>query len=317
MRIGIDLGGTSIKGGLVDNNGIIIDKRSRKTMQTEDNSGRDQICEDIIILTKELIEKNNLSTDDIEQIGIGVPGNVDYESGIVRKCVNVNWENVNVKKILEDEFKKSVIIDNDANAAAAGEYLYGSMKNGKNAVLITLGTGVGGGAVLNSKLFRGSNGSALEIGHMQVGQNFYKCSCGNDGCLETFASATAVIRYTKKLIEEGNETKIIDMVNNNLDEINAKVVFDAAKEGDTVALKVVNRFIKYLAIGITNIINILDVDMISIGGGVSAAFDFFKENLVEEIKKYKLFKEIALPSIEVATLGNDAGIIGAAMLDRI
>ncbi|WP_275936062.1 ROK family protein [Clostridium haemolyticum] len=208
-------------------------------------------------------------------------------------------------------------MENDANAAALGEHLVGSMQNCNSALLITLGTGVGGGLVLNGKVHRGKDGAALEIGHMIIGENFYNCSCGNNGCFETFASATAIIKYAQKLIKNGEKSIINDKVNGDLEKIDAKIVFDSAREGDKVGSLTLERFIKYLATGINNLINVLDLDVIAIGGGVVAGSDLFMDRLIQYIKDHKLFKALELCKIEKAQLGNDAGIIGAAMLDKI
>ncbi|MCY6370288.1 ROK family protein [Clostridium ganghwense] len=322
MHIGIDLGGTNIAAGLVDSEAKLICKMSTKT---NCENGAESIIKDMVSLIKNLLEKNKLVIDDIELIGIGVPGLVDYENGIVKECVNLYWKNIKLREILKTElnnvFEKdiniNILIENDANAAAGGEYLAGSMKNHKNSFMVTLGTGVGGGLLLDGKIYRGKNGIAFEIGHMTLGENFYNCSCGNNGCFETFASATAIIKYAQKLINEGMNSRIMELVNEEVNKIDAKVVFDCAKEGDKVANLVIDRFVKYLAIGINNLLSIMDVDLISIGGGVSAAWDFFEDKLIDEINKYKLYKEIPLCKMEKATLGNDAGIIGAAMLDII
>jgi len=314
MRIGIDLGGTNIVVGIVTNEGEILIKNSTPTLASR---GATLIIEDMVKLIHKTLEISGNSIDDIELIGIGVPGLVDYNSGIIKECVNLGWKDVDICKTLHEKTGKRILIENDANAAAGGEYLFGVMKNNSNSVFLTLGTGVGGGIILNGKLHRGKNGSAAEIGHMVIGDNFYNCACGNNGCFETFASATAIIKYAKKLISENNQDTLILKKVSELDEIDAKIVFDSAKQGDKLANLVVKRFVKYFAIGICNIINILDVEMIGIGGGVSAAGEFFMDLLLDDIKKYKLFKDIPVCNIKIAALGNDAGIIGAAMLDKL
>ncbi|MGH4138554.1 ROK family protein [Clostridium sp.] len=313
MRIGIDLGGTNIVVGIVTNEGEIVIKKSTPTLVVR---GAVKIIEDMVNLIYKTLEVSHIPMEEIELIGIGVPGLVDYKSGLIIKCVNLGWENIDICTILKEKTGKKILIDNDANAAAGGEFLFGTMKNHLNSVFITLGTGVGGGIILNGKLHRGINGSAAEIGHMIVGSNFYDCACGNNGCFETFTSATALIKYAKKLINENPQHTLI-LENNTFDEIDAKIIFDCAKKGDKLANLVVERFVKYFAIGICNIVNILDVSMIGIGGGVSAAGEFFMKLLISDIKKYKLFKEIPVCYIKIADLGNDAGIIGAAMLDKL
>jgi glucokinase len=314
LRIGIDLGGTNIVVGIVTDEGKIVSKKSAPTLASR---GATLIIEDMVNLIYKTLGLYGESMENIELIGIGVPGLVDYNSGIIKECVNLGWENIDICKILKEKTGKKILIENDANAAAGGEYLFGIMKNNLNSVFLTLGTGVGGGIILNGKLHRGKNGSAAEIGHMVIGDNFYNCACGNNGCFETFASATAIIKYAKKLINENNEDTLILKKIKNSDEIDAKLVFDCAKLGDKLANLVVERFVKYFARGICNIVNILDVEMIGIGGGVSAAGEFFMELLLSDIKKHKLFKDIPVCNIKIATLGNDAGIIGAAMLDKL
>ena len=311
MRIGIDLGGTNIVVGIVTNEGEILIKKSTPTLVRR---GAIIIIDDMVNLIYKTLEMSHVSMEDIELIGVGVPGLVDYKSGLIKECVNLAWENVDICTTLKEKTGKRIFIDNDANAAAGAEFLFGTMKNHLNSVFLTLGTGVGGGIILNGKLHRGINGSAAEIGHMIVGDNFYDCACGNNGCLETFTSATALIKYAKKLINEDPQDTLI-LKNNVYDEIDAKIIFDCAKQGDKLANLVVGRFVKYFAIGICNIVNILDISMIGIGGGVSAAGEFFMKLLLSDIKKYKLFKEIPVCYIKIAALGNDAGIIGAAMLD--
>lgn len=321
MRIGIDLGGTNVAVGLINEDGYIIDEVCTKTYSIP---GARLIIEDMIKSVKELVLKNNFKLEDLSAIGIGVPGLVDYATGIVKECVNLQWKDVPLKEEIMnrimDEFGKSfdiqILIDNDANAAAVGEYLFGSMKNAKSALLMTLGTGIGGGLILDGKLYRGK-GAALEIGHMIIGKNFYNCSCGNNGCFETFASASAIIKYTQMLIEKGEKSIVLDYVDGDLNKIDAKIVFQCAELKDKVANLSINRFIKYLSIGINNIINILDLDSISLGGGVAGGLDTVKYDLIKEINKHKLYKNIKLCKIEAAVLGNEAGIIGAAMLDKM
>lgn len=321
MRVGIDLGGTNIAAGLVNDDGIILSKISTKTNAKR---GAKPIISDMMKLVGDLLLKNKMNIRDVSLIGIGVPGLVNYDNGIVEQCVNLYWENIPLREEIINEINRKdiynsnlkILIENDANAAAAGEYLFGSMKNSENSMLITLGTGIGGGLIIDGKLFRG-RGAALEIGHMIIGKNFYDCSCGNNGCFETFASATAIIKYTKELIMSGEQSVVLDKVDGDMDKIDAKIIFECAKLEDKVAIKSLNRFTKYLAVGINNIINFLDVDLISIGGGVGAGKDIFMNNLIEEVMKHKLYKNIRLCKIEKAILGNDAGIIGAAMLDKI
>lgn len=311
MYIGIDLGGTNISIGLVNESGKLI---YRKSCYTRSDRHYENIINDMIDLTKEMIKDKDLITSDIKGIGIGIPGITYIETGNI-ECVNLGWYDIPLKAIVEEKINIPVFIDNDASVAALAEYEVGSMRNTKNSVLLTLGTGVGGGIILNSRLYNGSNGIASEIGHMVVGENFYDCNCGKNGCLETFSSATAIIKYTKKLIEESEtNTLILEKVNGNLDLLNARIIFDSCKYGDEIAIKAVKRFVKYLGIGIINIINIIDPEVISLGGGVSLAGEYLLKLVKDEVEKNKLFKKSQIGRITLAETGNEAGIIGAAML---
>ncbi|WP_069648932.1 ROK family protein [Caloranaerobacter ferrireducens] len=314
MYIGVDIGGTAIKIGLVDNEGNIVYK---KQIDTKAKRGYLEIEKDIIGLIKSLINIAQDKGNKIKSIGIGVPGVADLEGNKVIYCPNLGWTNVPLGENLKKELKLPIYIENDATVAGIAESIKGITKGYKNSIFITLGTGVGGGIILGGKVYSGAHGIGSEIGHMIVGENFYDCNCGNNGCLETFSSATAIIKYAKKLIkEEKYETALLKKVNNDLMKLNSKMIFDSAKEGDQLANKVVDRMVRYLGIGIANLINILDPDVIAIGGGVSKAGDFLLEKVKKEVSKYVLYKEAKHAEIFLAELGNDAGIIGAALLSE-
>lgn len=311
MYIGVDIGGTNVTAGLVSIDGNIL---FQKTCPTLPSRGWETVIQDIISLIREVIDQapNN---KDVLGIGIGVPGVADRKTGNVVECVNLGWKNVPLGKTLEKEFNKPVYIDNDASVAALAEFENGALKGTQNSILITLGTGVGGGFIINGKLLGGTNNIGSEIGHMVIGENFYNCNCGKNGCFETFSSATALIKYTRKLMEDTKEnTTIRDYIGDNLDKLDAKIIFDCAKAGDKLALSSVNRFADYLVIGITNLINILDPEIISLGGGVSKAGDYLLELINNRIYEKILFKDMAYSKIVIAEHGNDAGIIGSAML---
>lgn len=308
-KIGIDIGGMSIKAGLVDN-GEIIDRLAK---ETDIQGGLDKLVEDITYLVNELISKNNIIIEQIETIGIGFPGVVTNEGAVT--CVNLGLKNALIVPKLKENFKNTTVkVGNDANVAALAEYAYGSMKGYDTGVMITLGTGVGGGIVVNGKLITGANGVGAEIGHMMIASNYYNCNCGNNGCFETFCSATAIIKYTQKLLEENKESIIRNMCENDIDKVTAKMVFDAYRENDEVAIEVINRFKKYLAMGLGNIVNFIDPGVISIGGGVSNASDILLDGLCEEVKKHLPYKETPIGDIVIAKFKNDAGILGASAL---
>ena len=306
---GLDVGGMSIKAGLVVNGEII----QRAIKETNQSGGLDNIVEDIIELVNNLLVKSELNIHNIDLIGIGFPGVVTSEGRVT--CVNIGLENALIIPILEERLKGTIVrAGNDANVAALAEYAYGSMKGYNSGVMITLGTGVGGGIVIDNKLIVGSNGVGAEIGHTMIASNFYDCNCGNNGCFETFCSATAIIKYTQKLLNEGRESIIMDMCKKNIDNITAKMVFDAYRENDSVAKEIINRFKKYLAIGIGNIVNFIDPAVISIGGGVSNASDILLDGLSEQVKQHLPFKNTKIGDIVIAKFKNDAGIIGASAL---
>ncbi len=305
MLIGLDLGGTNIAAGLVDNDGVVIEKVS---IPTNSNRPSNEVIKDILALLKDLVSK---SSEKVEYIGIGIPGLVNKDMSLVLRCANLDWTNVELMKGLK-ELDIPLVIDNDANVAAYAEFKIGSLKNSINSVMLTLGTGIGGGIIIDNKEFRGGYGLGSEIGHMVIGSNFYDCNCGKNGCFETFSSATAIIKYAEHLINTTDKKSKLRV----LESISAKNVIELSKEGDLIALEVFERFIKYLAIGIVNIINLIDPNVISIGGGVSGAGDYLLDNLNSEINKHLFIPDYESAKLVIASLGNDAGIIGAAMLAK-
>ena len=308
-KIGIDIGGMSIKAGLVVNGEII----QRSVKETNQLGGLENIVEDITQIVNKLLDKSELDINDIESIGIGFPGIVTDEGRVT--CVNIGLENALIIPQLEERLNGTIVrASNDANVAALAEHVYGSMKGYNSGVMITLGTGIGGGIVIDNKLIVGSNGVGAEIGHTMIANNYYDCNCGNNGCFETFCSATAIIKYAQKLLNENRETIIRDMCKNDINNITAKMVFDAYRENDMVAKEIINRFKKYLAIGIGNIVNFIDPAVISIGGGVSNASDILLDGLSEQVKQHLPFKNTKIGDIVIAKFKNDAGIIGASAL---
>ncbi len=308
-KIGIDIGGMSIKAGLVVNGEII----QRSVKETNQLGGLENIVEDITQIVNKLLHKSELDINDIESIGIGFPGIVTDEGRVT--CVNIGLENALIIPQLEERLKGTIVrASNDANVAALAEHVYGSMKGYNSGVMITLGTGIGGGIVIDNKLIVGSNGVGAEIGHTMIANNYYDCNCGNNGCFETFCSATAIIKYAQKLLNENRETIIRDMCKNDINNITAKMVFDAYRENDMVAKEIINRFKKYLAMGIGNIVNFIDPAVISIGGGISNASDILLDGLSEQVKQHLPFKKTKIGDIVIAKFKNDAGIIGASAL---
>lgn len=312
MLIGIDLGGTSIKAGLVDFEGNILRQNSRPTRIEKEHIS---IINDIAEQIEELVAVQGISIECIHSIGIGVPGLAEYDTGKVIYCSNLSWKNIELGKELYSRLGRKVYVENDATVAGLAESLFGSTKGAVNSVLITLGTGIGSGIIINGRIYSGSHAAGSEIGHMIVGENFYDCNCGNNGCFETLASATSIIRYSQHRIKEGaKNSQILELAGNKIENITAEKIFAAAKSGDDLALEAVDRMCKYLAKGIMNIYNVLDPDIIALGGGVSKAGDFLLKRVKENVAKMIYTTDIKYGDIVIATLGNNAGIVGAAFL---
>lgn len=313
MNIGIDIGGTNIGVGLVDEDLNIIYKVE---ISTNKEKGYKFIEAEIVNIVEKMLLKASEFNKNIKSIGIGIPGIVDTKGDNIIYSANLNWNNITLGKRLRDKFNMQINVENDATLAGIAESALGISKGYNNSVFITLGTGIGGGIIINNKIYTGSHGIGSEIGHMIVGENFYDCNCGNNGCLETFASSTAIQKYVINEIHKGADDTLILKKVNNFDKIDTKLIFECAKIGDELANKAVDRMVKYLTIGIANIINIIDPDIIAIGGGVAKAGEFFLNKINELLPKYILFKDLNYAKIELSTLGNDAGIIGAAMLNK-
>ena len=305
MLIGIDLGGTNIAAGLVTNEGELVFKKS---LPTNAHRPAEELIKDIYLLIDEL---RNSTDEPVEAVGIGIPGLVNKDMSVVLACANLHWNHVRLMDGLKN-LNLPIAIDNDANVAAYAEYKIGSLKGVSNSIMVTLGTGVGSGIIIEDREVRGGHGIGTELGHMIIGDNFYDCNCGSNGCLETFASATAIIKYAEHLIE----TTELPSKLRDLEIITAKDVIDLSKENDVIAIETFERFIKYLARGIVNILLILDPERIALGGGVSGAGDYLLNRLTKEIDKQYFLSEFSSTEIVISELGNDAGIIGAALLAK-
>lgn len=314
-NIGIDLGGTNIAAAIVTEDGKIIDKASVPTLPKR---GYEAVANDMADLCLSLIEKNSISLDDINSIGIGSPGTVDSAKGEVIYANNLYFKNAAVASVIKKKIDKPVYLENDANAAAYGEYVSGAGAVYKDLVAITLGTGVGAGIILDGKIIAGSFNAGGELGHMVISVDGEQCTCGRKGCWETYSSATALIREATNAAQKNPDSMLNKLVEGDLSKMNAKIPFDAAQAGDKVAQDVIDNYIKYLAIGLVNVINTVQPEAIIIGGGVSAQ----KDNLIVPLKA-RMVEEIYggaeafKTEVKVAELGNDAGIIGAAMLYKL
>lgn len=319
-RIGVDLGGTNIAAGIVDEEGKIALKDSVPTLAERP---AEEIAGDIVKLSKKLCADLGVSLDEIDSVGIASPGIADNERGLIVYANNLPFENFPISRLVSEGLEgKRVFIENDANAAAWGEAVCGAAGGTKNSVMITLGTGVGGGIIIDNKIYGGFNHAGAELGHIVIEYNGRPCSCGRHGCWEAYSSATALINMTKEKIAECKE-KGIPTLMSEIAEKKGKVsgitAFKAYRMGDAPAKEVVDTYISYLACGLTNIVNIFQPEIISLGGGISNEGDSLIEALLPLIRKeqYGGGGRISLTKIKIAKLGNDAGIIGAAMLAKM
>ena len=317
--IGVDLGGTNIAVGLCDENLNIVEKASVPTHAERDG---ELIVKDMAALAGKLIEKNGLTLADIEYVGIATPGTANAKTGIVEYANNLNFLNFPIADIFKKYLPvKKVLIANDANAAALAEALAGAAKGTKNSVMITLGTGVGGGVIIDGKIFDGGvNCAGAELGHTVIVAGGRQCSCGRRGCWEAYSSATGLTNMTK---EKMTELKIKGIPSLLFDETekegktSARTAFNAMRGGDRYGKELVDEYIAYLAEGITNIINIFQPEVLSIGGGVCNEKEYLTKPLIEIVERDQYTRTNSHKAkIVTAILGNDAGIIGAAGLGK-
>ncbi len=310
--IGVDLGGTGIKVGIVDENGIIVKKDS---VPTGAHRPADEIIKDMAELCKKLVSEENLTLADIKYVGIASPGSVDADNGVLVYANNLPFENYPIAaKFSEFSGIEKVYIENDANAAAKGEAEMGAAKGCANSVMITLGTGVGGGIIIDKKVYSGFNYAGAELGHTVIEVDGVQCTCGRRGCWEAYSSATGLINMTRAKMSECKDSKMWEIAE-TLDKVNGKTAFDAMRMDDAAGKEVVDKYIKYLACGLINMINIFQPEVIVIGGGVCKE----GENLTRPLQEYIDREDYARDNerrttVKIAALGNDAGIIGAAML---
>ncbi len=308
--IGIDIGGTNIACGIVDDNYEIV---ARSKVKTNAPRPYAEILEDIKQSVRLACEELGVRPSDAASIGIGCPGTCNSD-GVVEYSNNLGFVNVPLRSDIESEFGVSTYLDNDANAAAFGEYLAGAAKGAKNAVAITLGTGVGAGIIIDGKIYSGSNCAGGEIGHTVLVVDGRDCTCGRKGCFETYSSATGLIRTTREAIKL-NPDSIAAKIAEEDGRVSARTAYNALKQGCPVGRQVTDEFVKYLAAGIANTINIFQPDILCIGGGVCNEGDTLLVPLRKAVSEQVYTKNSAKNTeIVVCSLGNDAGIIGAALL---
>lgn len=310
VAIGIDIGGTSIKGAAVDSDGKIYDTFSMPVSKWEPG----EVCiRKLTILVQHYIASHRLE-DKIVGIGIGSPGTLDVSTGTVNYANNLRWENVRVADLMHEILPYPIKLINDANAAALGEARFGAGKNYATMIMVTLGTGVGGAIVVDGKLLEGNESKGGELGHMTIVVDGEKCTCGRNGCLEAYASATALARETKKAMLENRDSSMWKLAP-DLNFVDGTVPFGAAKQGDPAALKVIDYFVKYLGEGLLNYCNIFRPNVIVLSGGVANAGEFLLSRVNQYLRAYNYGYKFT-PEVPVvpAVLGYDAGKIGAAAL---
>lgn len=310
IAIGVDLGGTNLRAALVNTEGEII---TRATCPTDAQKGPEWVIKNIIELVNTLLGERTNETEKIEGIGIGAPGPLNPVTGIVIKAPNLpGWENVHLRDKVAEAVQIPVRIENDANVAAYGEYWKGAGQNSKVMICLTLGTGVGGGVIIDGKIFRGSRFLGAELGHTTIKYDGLRCSCGSIGCLEAYVSATGIVARTKMAISSGTKTILTDMINNDMSKLTAELVYRAAISKDTLAQNIMEETGWLLGIGISSLANIFNPDVVVIGGGVSKAGDMILAPAREVVRKRAMPGIAEQVQILPAVLGEDAGCIGAA-----
>lgn len=310
--LGIDLGGTNIAAGITDETHKLLVKTSRKTRVP---CSDDEICEQLAAAADETLRKAGLTLADIPYIGVGSPGTVNRDTGVIEFSNNLRFENLPLQKLMEGKTGKKTILENDANAAAFGEYRAGALRGAKIAVAITLGTGVGSGIIIDGKILAGSNFAGGEMGHTVIRSHGRPCTCGRSGCWEAYASASGLILTTREAMEQDKSSAMWQVAHGDLKNVDGRTAFQAMRQGDASAKAVVDAYIDDLACGVTNCINIFQPDILCIGGGVSNEGDPLmvplKKLVAKQVYSMNAKKQTAICR---AQLGNDAGILGAALL---
>ncbi|HIS06016.1 MAG TPA: ROK family protein [Candidatus Fimenecus stercoravium] len=313
-RVGVDLGGTNIVAGVVDEYYKIIGKGKRKTACPRPAG---EILKDIALCVQDAVRTAKIDMEDVVSIGIGTPGSVNKRLGMIEYANNLGFDKVPARDILSKYFTQPIYLENDANCAALGEAVAGAGGNVDNFVAITLGTGVGSGIIINGKIVNGCNDAGGEMGHAVLVVDGEPCTCGRRGCWEAYSSATALVRQTRQAMEQNRDSVMWEIVDHDLQNVNGRTAFEGMRRGDRTAQAVVDTYIKYLAAGITNVINIFQPDVLCVGGGIGCE----GEPLLEPVRRYVEKERYSIhcgkqTRICSAVLGNDAGIIGAALLDE-
>lgn len=313
-RIGVDLGGTNIAVGVINDELKII---GRGKVKTKAPRPAEEIFDDIAVAVKMAVDDAGITMDDVASVGVGTPGSVNKNNGYIEFSNNLEFNQVPAKEMLEARIGKPVYLENDANCAALGEAIAGVGKGVGNFVAVTLGTGVGSGIIVNGKIVSGVNFTGGEMGHTVIMVNGKQCNCGRKGCWEQYASATALISQTKEAMLENKDSKMWELCNGSIDNASGRTAFDAMRLGDKAAEKVVENYIYYVSVGVTNIINTFQPEFVCIGGGVSHEGETLLAPLRKHIEseRYSIYAS-KQTKVVAAELGNDAGIFGAALLEE-
>jgi glucokinase len=312
--LGLDVGGTNLVAGVVDENYTIL---SKERLVTNASRSIDEITSDMAEVSRKAVSSAGLELSDISSWGIGMPSCVNPKTNLLVHSNNFGWKNVPVYDYLAKYLSLPTYIANDANCAVYGEVLAGVAKDYTDAVMLTLGTGVGGGIVIDKKIYSGYDTMGAELGHTKLVYNGVRCTCGQKGCLESYCSSTALIRQTKEAVETTPGSLIMELCEGDKNKIDGEIVFTAAKQDDKLAKELVDDYIAHLAAGISTFITIFRPQVIILGGGIAHAGDFLLKPLNEKLYESTFAAEIiGIPPVVRAELGNDAGLIGAAFLEK-
>ena len=312
--LGIDLGGTNIAAGVVDEALTVLAKHS---IPTGAHRPFEAVVADMALAATEAVQKAGLRINQFTSLGVGTPGCVNPCENSVVFANNLGWHNARLDKELQKHINLPVLVRNDADCAAYGETLAGAARGCDNALMVTLGTGVGGGFVLQNRIFSGADHLGGELGHTVLMYNGLPCSCGQRGCYEMYASATALIRQTRDAMIANPTSLMNQLCPGGLDSVSGRTAFQAARQGDASALAVVDQYVSYIAAGIASLVAVLRPDIVIIGGGICNEGDYLLTPLNQKLREFTLAADaIGVPRVVAATLGNDAGIIGAALLER-
>lgn len=315
-QLGVDLGGTNIPAAVVDSGGRIIG--SVESVKTPKNAGVETVADAIVQAARTAVQNAGLSLEDISTVGIGSPGIIDFAKGVIVYSCNLDFHNAPLAEILQKKLRKPVFLENDANAAALGEYAAGAGAGAESLIALTLGTGIGGGVIIGGRLLHGFNGAGAEIGHFVIHHNGRRCTCGRRGCFEAYCSATGLIAMGGEAMSESPESLLWTLTEGDASRLDGRLIFDAAHRQDPAAAEVVGRYIEYLGDGITSIINIFQPEVICIGGGIANQGEYLLSRIRQIVDREDYARDMEKRTrIVKAALGDKAGIIGAALLGSL